>query len=126
QSPAPAEAITLRFQSIETFRTRRVAKCVVTNASRQNFTLSVFAEHTTNGAFALVSQAYNFVDVLNAGSSDFVIADLPPATGQCRVVVEYQVAPRTKLGKMIEPIRIRLFGERPSRRSYSEEFRTPP
>ncbi len=126
QEPAPADAITVQFRSIETNTGPRFAICVASNASRQNFTLRVFAEHLTNGSFARVAPSeYLYVDWA-AGSNGFVLADLPADFVRCRAVVEYQVAPRTKLGKMFEPIRTRLLGERPIMHSYSEEFHTPP
>jgi len=115
----------IRFQSIEPFRRQRLAKCVVTNASRQNLSHWVFTEQMTNGAFARVSPPqYSYV--CEAGSQGIIYVDFPPGSGRYRIAAQYQVVPRTKLGKMFEPIRTRLLGERPTRYSYSEEFHTPP
>ena len=122
QAPAPVDLITLRFHSIQT---NGLAQCVASNANRQNFIMSIVTEQETNGTFARLPPFIQYVD-WDDGPNGFIIARIPDGPAHCRVVVDYQVAPRTKLGKMLDPIRTRLLGMRPIMRSYSDEFHVPP
>jgi hypothetical protein len=122
QSPSAAP-ITVRFHSFSTNGPVLLAFGVVSNATTADFAVNVSAEYMTNGA---VLAAPRYFEILGGTEHGLVHTTVAPGSNHCRLVVQYRRTSTTRVGAMFEVLRIKLVGERPFKRGYSDEFHTPP
>src|SRR5689334_465094 len=100
QQPPPSEALTVRFHSIGTNGTQRVAYCAVSNATSRHFMVVTYTEYMTNGAFARDPSLRLYGQEWSRREHGVLFAEVGPGSNRCRFVAQYFQAPTTRIGKI--------------------------